>query len=215
MMNIRRQKRNDVGASCSWRFLASAGRHRIRQASVFLIACGLFFNAAPEILSQNDERMEYPVKLAFLYNFTKFIEWPPDSYRDAGTPLRICVAGKDPFSDDLERELQTRTVGGRRLEIKSLKSSDTLQGCHLVFVPAMEVKLAAGIVARLNGSSALTVGESAGFTGLGGMINFTVEDNNVHFEVNVDAAERARLQISSKLLILARIIKEQGHGGKS
>jgi hypothetical protein len=79
----------------------------------------------------------------------------------------------------------------------------------------MEVKLAAGIVARLNGSSALTVGESAGFTGLGGMINFTVEDNNVHFEVNVDAAERARLQISSKLLILARIIKEQGHGGKS
>ena len=214
-MNIRRQKRNDAGSGWGWRFMARAGSRRIRQASFFLITCGLFFNAAPELLSQNDERMEYPVKLAFLYNFTKFIKWPHDSYRDAGTPLRICVAGKDPFSDDLERELQTRTVGGRRVEIKTLKSSDTLQGCHLVFVPAMEEKRAAGIVTRLNGSSTLTVGESAEFTGLGGMINFTVEDNNVHFEVNVDAAERARLQISSKLLILARIVKEQGHGGKS
>lgn len=215
MTNIRRQKRNDVGSSWGWRFMARAGSRRIRQASLFFIACGLFFNAAPEVLSQNEERMEYPVKLAFLYNFTKFVEWPPDSYRDASTPLRICVAGNDPFSDDLERELQSRTVGGRRVEIKTLKSSDTPKGCHLVFVPATEKKRAAGIVAGLNGVSALTVGESAGFTGLGGMINFTVEDNKVRFEVNVNAAERARLKISSKLLILARIVKEQGHGGKS
>jgi hypothetical protein len=195
--------------------MARAGSHRIRQASLFLIACGLFFNAVPEVLSQNEERMEYPVKLAFLYNFTKFVEWPPDSYRDPSTPLRICVAGNDPFSDDLKRELQTRTVGGRPVKIKTVKSSDTLKGCQLVFVPATEKKRAAGIVAGLNGSSILTVGETAGFTGLGGMINFTVEDNKVHFEVNIDAAERARLKISSKLLILARIFKEQGHGGKS
>lgn len=215
MMNIRRQKRNDVGSRWGWRFMVRAGSRRIRQVSLLLIACGLFFNAATEVRSQDDERMEYPVKLAFLYNFTKFVEWPPDSYRDASAPLRICVAGNDPFSDDLIRELQTRTVGGRRVEIKTLKSSDNLKRCHLVFVPATEKKRAAGIVAGLNGSSALTVGESAGFTGLGGMINFTVEDNKVHFEVNIDAAERARLKISSKLLILARIVKEQGHGGSS
>jgi len=215
MMNIRRQKRNDIGSNRGGRLMARAGSRRIRQASLFLIACGLFFNAVPEALSQNDERMEYPVKLAFLYNFTKFVEWPPDSYRDASAPLRICVAGDDPFSDDLIQELQTRTVGGRRVEIKTLKSSNALKGCHLVFVPATEKKRAAGIVAGLNGSSALTVGEFPGFIGLGGMINFTVEDNKVHFEVNVDAAERAGLKISSKVLILARIVKEQGHGGKS
>lgn len=215
MMNIRRQKHNEVGSSWGWRFLARVGRRRIRQASLFLIACGVFFNAAQEVLSQNDERMEYPVKLAFLYNFTKFVEWPPDSYRDASTPLKICVAGNDPFSDDLIRELQTRSVGGRRVEIETLKSSDTLKSCQLVFVPDTEKKRAARIVAALNGSSALTVGESAGFTRLGGMINFTVEDNKVHIEVNVDAAERARLKISSKLLVLARIVKEPGQGGRS
>jgi hypothetical protein len=214
-MNIRLHKLNDVGTRWSWRFMTTTGSPRIRQASLFLIACGLFFNAAPQLLSQNDERMEYPVKLAFLYNFTKFVEWPSDSYRDASTPLRICVAGNDPFGDDLERELQTRTVGGRGVEIKSLKSNDTLKSCQLVFVPVTEKKRAAGIVAGLSGSSALTVGESAGFARLGGMINFTVEDNKVHFEVNVDAAERARLKISSKLLILARMVREQSHGGKS
>src|SRR5271157_3952128 len=153
MMNIRRQKHNEVGSSWGWRFLARVGRRRIRQASLFLIACGVFFNAAQEVLSQNDERMEYPVKLAFLYNFAKFVEWPPDSYRDASTPLRICVAGNDPFSDDLKQELQSRTVGGRRVEIKTLKPSANLKGCNLVFVPATERKQAAGIVASLNGSS--------------------------------------------------------------
>ena len=215
MMNSRRQKHNALGSSWGSRFLERVGRRRIRQASLFLIACGLFFNATKEVLSQNDERMEYPVKLAFLYNFTKFVEWPPDSYRDASAPLRICVAGSDPFSDDLIRALQTRSVGGRRVEIKTLKSSDGLEGCQLVFVPATEKKRAAGIVASLNGSSALTVGESAGFTELGGIINLAVEDNKVRIEVNVEAAERARLKISSRLLVLARIVKGQGQGGQS
>ena len=64
-------------------------------------------------------------------------------------------------------------------------------------------------MASLNGSSALTVGESTGFTSLGGMINFTVEDSKLHFEVNVAAAERARLKISSKLLSLGRIVGEK------
>ena len=215
MMNMRRQTRDGVGSKGGGPFVAEAGSRRTLRAFNFLLACGFFFGAAPKVLSQNDERMEYPVKLAFLYNFTKFVEWPPDSYSDASAPLRICVAGNDPFSDDLKQELLSRTVGGRRVELTILKSSNTLKRCQLVFVPITEKKRAAEIVASLSGSSALTVGESAGFTRQGGMINFTVEDNKLHFEVNVAAAERARLKISSKLLILARIVKEPGHGGKT
>ena len=212
-MRIQRQKREDEGPTWGWSFVARAGWRRIRQASIFFAACVVFLTAGSEAFAQNDEKMEYPVKLAFLYNFTKFVAWPADSYRDASVPLRICVVGSDPFSDDLKAELETRTVGGRRVEIKRLKSRDTLKSCQLVFVPATEKKRAAEIVAGLNGSSALTVGESAGFIRQGGMINFTVEDNKVHFEVNADAAERARLKISSKLLVLARPVKEPGRGG--
>ncbi|PYV15768.1 MAG: hypothetical protein DMG21_14080 [Acidobacteria bacterium] len=71
------------------------------------------------------------------------------------------------------------------------------------------------MVGNLNGSSALTVGESAGFAGLGGVINLTVEENKLRFEVNLDAAERAGLKISSKLLSLARIVRDQNHSRKS
>jgi hypothetical protein len=161
------------------------------------------------------ESVEYPIKLAFLYNFAKFIEWPPESYRDPGAPLEICIVGHDPFSPDSERELRTRTVGGHPVEVLTLKPTDTLRVCHMVFIPITEKDQADRIVRGLKGSSTLTVGEAEGFAVLGGIINLTGEENKVHFEVNRLAADRAGLKISSKLLSLARIVTERDHGGKS
>jgi len=152
--------------------------------------------------------VEYPVKLAFLYNFSKFIEWPAGSFRSPRAPLTICIVGRDPFSPEIEGDLRTRMVGGHPVEVLTLKLSDALQGCHMVFIPATEKDQAGRIVGNLKGSSALTVGETEGFAVLGGIINFTVEGNKVHFEVNPLAAQRAGLKISSKLLSLAKIVKD-------
>ena len=85
----------------------------------------------------------------------------------------------------------------------------------MVFVPVTEKNHVATIVRNLKGSSTLTVGETEGFAEQGGIINLTVEENKVHFEVNPLAAERAGLKISSKLLNIAKIVKEQDHGSKS
>jgi len=159
--------------------------------------------------------VEYPVKLAFLYNFTKFVEWPAASFRDANAPLSICIVGDDPFSTDLEGELRTRKVGGHPVEVKRLKPTDTLSACQIVFVPATAKNQVARIVKSLKGASTLTVGESEGFALLGGIINLTVEENKLRFEINLLAAERAKLKISSKLLSLAKIVKEPEPGGKS
>ena len=87
-----------------------------------------------------------------------------------------------------------------------LRSNDTLNSCHIVFVPATEKNQATRIVTALKDSSTLTVGESDGFAALGGIINLTVENNKLHFEVNRLAADRAGLTISSKLLSLAKIV---------
>ena len=144
------------------------------------IACWLFLNASPQALS-NAESVEYPVKLAFLYNFTKFVEWPPDSYRDPGAPLAICIVGHDPFSPDLEGELRTRTVAGHPVEVRTLRPTDTLSVCHMVFVPVTEKDQADKIVKGLKGSSTLTVGETEGFAVLGGIINLTVEGEQSPF----------------------------------
>jgi len=159
----------------------------------------------------NEETVEYPVKLAFLYNFTKFVEWPPDSYRSPSAPLVICIVGTDPFSPDIEAELRTRTVGSHPIEVRTLRPSDILNVCHMVFVPATAEDQATRIVRGLNGSNTLTVGETKGFAVLGGIINLTSEGNRLHFEINLLAAERASLKISANMLALAKIVHSEEH----
>ena len=205
-MNILLQKRNDKRAGWECRFVATTNTRLIRRAFFFLVACWLFLTPA-RALSLNDENEEYALKLACLYNFTKFVEWPAGSYRDAGAPLAICVVGDDPFGPDLERDLRTRKAGSHPVEVKMLRSNDTLSSCHIVFVPATEKNQATRIVMALKDSSTLTVGETDGFAALGGIINLTVENNKLHFEVIRLAAERAGLIISSKLLSLAKIVQ--------
>jgi hypothetical protein len=180
---------------------------RIRRASFVVLACWLF-SSAPRAFSLNGEGVEYPVKLAFLYNFTKFVEWPPDSYRDAGASLAICIVGRDPFSRDIEGDLRTRIVASHPVKVLNVKPTDTLSVCHMVFIPATEKDHVNEIVRDLKGSSTLTVGETEGFAELGGIINLTVEGNKVRFEVNQLAAQRAGLKISSKLLSLAKIVTD-------
>ena len=214
MRNIRLQKRHDRGAGWRRRFGVRIDSRRIRGISFFLLACWLGLNASPEALS-NAASVEYPVKLAVLYNFTKFIEWPADSFRDPKAPLAICIVGRDPFSPDLEGDLRTRAAGGHPVEVRTLRPTDTLSVCHMVFIPITENYQADKIVKGLEGSSTLTVGESEGFAVLGGIINLTVEGNTLHFEVNRLAAERARLKISSKLLKMAKIVTEHDHARKS
>lgn len=217
MTNPRLQKRNEGGPDCgqSRSFVASIDSRRIWRISFITIsACWIFLSATPRALSQKEEGAEYPVKLAFLYNFTKFVEWPTDTYRDPSAPLAICIVGRSPFSQDLEGELRTRKVGAHPVEVRTLKPNDKLSACQIVFVPVTEKDHAEKIVTGLKGSRTLTVGETEGFAVLGGMINLTVEANKVHFEVNPLAAERAGLKISSRLLSIAKIVKEQDHGRK-
>src|SRR5579862_2736782 len=120
-MSIRTQKRTAGRPSLDCPFVVTVHSRRFRQASSLVVACWLFFNPSLMAQSRNQESQEYPVKLAFLYNFTKFVEWPPGSYGEAGSPLTICIVGDDPFSPELEGELQTRDVRGHPVEIKKLR----------------------------------------------------------------------------------------------
>lgn len=206
MQKIQRTHRNKGEIGFEGGLSAHRSGRFIRRACVFSIACGLLWCASPRAHSQSDGTAEYPVKLAFLYNITKFVEWPADAFRDPTAPLVICVVGADPFRADLEEELRKRTVGGRPIDLKRVPPSDNLRACHMAFVPAAEGKRATKIVADLEGASILTVSETAGFAERGGMINLTVEKNNLRFEINLGAAKQNRLTISSKLLALARIV---------
>lgn len=209
MTNIRLRKRACRGSNCGRHFMTRVSSRQILRASIFIVACCCFSNASPRASSTNEESAEYPVKLALVYNFTRFVEWPANSYRGPDAPLVICIVGNDPFSPAIEGDLRSRTVGSHPIEVRTLGPRDIMSVCHVVFVPVTAEDQATRIVRVLRGSSTLTVGESAGFAVRGGIINLTTEGNKVHFEVNLLAAERAGLKISSNMLALAKIVHDE------
>ena len=151
---------------------------------------------------------EYQVKAAFLYNFAKFVEWPPQAFRSASAPLAICVLGQNPFGRSLEEAVDGKVVEDRKLVVRQFADVRQVSGCHILFVSSSERKSLRAILEDLKESGVLTVGETEGFTTEGGVISLVLEGDRVRFEINLDAAGRQKLRISSKLLSLARIVKK-------
>lgn len=149
---------------------------------------------------------EYAVKAAFLFNFAKFVEWPPEAFPTADSPVVIGIVGSDPFGSILDDLTRDERINGRSILVRRLKWDDDIASCHLLFVSPSEWRQMPQLVARLDGTSVLTVGEHDGFATSGGMIHLAREDYRIRFEINLRAAERARLKISSKLLSLATIV---------
>ncbi len=149
---------------------------------------------------------EYAVKAAFLFNFAKFVEWPAAAFPDPASPLVLCVLGEDPFGDALT-VLKGKTVNGRPLSIRYATTLDGLGRCHLLFISSSEKPFLSSIINVTKGWNVLTVGDMEDFARDGGIINLVKEENRVGIEVNLEAAQRNRLKISSKLLGLAKIVK--------
>ena len=163
---------------------------------------------SPPVVRGTEESREYQLKSAFIYNFTKYVKWPDSAFEEQDSPLIIAVVGKDPFGPVLDKDCGGKTTNGRKIVVKRFPSVEKLETCHLLFVPATEITQAPAIARRYSGSSVLIIGESPGFAEKYGLINFYIEKKRVNFEVNVDAAEREKLGISSQLLKLARIVKD-------
>jgi hypothetical protein len=153
------------------------------------------------------ELEEYQVKAAFLYNFVKFVEWPPQTFKNATDRIAICILGQDPFGGALDDAVKGKTFEGRTFVVPRISDVREASGCQILFVSASETKRARAVLVELKASGILTVGETEGFTTEGGVINFKLEEGRVRLRVNVEAAERAKLRISSKLLSLAQIVK--------
>jgi hypothetical protein len=142
-----------------------------------------------------DIPLEYRVKAAYLFNFLKYVEWPDGAVTG---PFTICVAGRNPFGAVLAETVNGERIGERTVMARVVAEPDP--ACHVLFVPRTTT---AGPYLR-GAPRALTVGESADFLGDGGAIVFVQEGANVRFQINEDAAARAGLRISSRLLRLSR-----------
>lgn len=153
--------------------------------------------------------LEYQVKAAFLYNFAKFVEWPPQSFKSPQDPISICILGQNPFGDALVETVHGKTVGGRSLVVRQLEDAREAPSCHILFVRFSEQKRLRSVLEAISGGGVLTVGETDTFTADGGIINFKIDGEKIRFQINIAATKREELHISSKLLRLAEIVGEQ------
>lgn len=167
----------------------------------------LFLKLLLATYAGGQEMEEYQVKAAFLYNFAKFVEWPPQAFKTPQDPIAICVLGANPFGAALADLIRGKSIDGRPIVFRLVQEAEEAGACQILFVGASAEKRFRSLWGNLTPAGLLTVGEAPGFTADGGMINFKLDSGRVRFEINLDAAQRAQLHISSKLLSLAQIVK--------
>jgi hypothetical protein len=166
-----------------------------------ILCIGAILRAHPAAQRQNDENS---IKAAFLYNFTKFVDWPESAFPGSGAPFTMCVFANDGFRQELEAIMRGEQVRGRMVTVAVPDAADDLKSCHVVYFGADEGDRAAKWLPAVRQVPILTVGEGRRFIDQGGQIAFTLEDDRVRFDISKRAADAAGLNVSSKLLRVAR-----------
>jgi hypothetical protein len=144
---------------------------------------------------------------AFLFNFAKFTAWPADAPHDG--PITICVSGDPDVVSALQRIVTGRPIAGRDVAASTV-SAGGWRGCHVLYLTGLEAGRSQRIVDELKGSPILTVSDLQGFAEHGGIVGLVVDSGKIRFRINTDAAERARLRLSSRVLTLATVVKDGG-----
>ena len=150
---------------------------------------------------------ENQVKSLCLLNFAKYVAWPAEVLPTTNTPIVIGVIAESKFEADLEKTVGGRFVDGREIVIHRAKEISDFTKLHILFIGAGEKKRLEEILEPLKTLPLLTVGESDQFLDRGGVINFAKKDGKVRIEIDLDAARRGQLQISSKLLKVADLVR--------
>jgi hypothetical protein len=149
---------------------------------------------------------EYEVKAGFLYHVGWFVEWPAATAQGRASTFIIGVLGTNPFGGVLDDVMRGKTIHERPVMIKYYQRVEEAVSSHVLFISASENTRVPAILAVLERIPVLTVSDLEGFTERGGMVVLRLVDRKVHFDINMDATERAGLKLSSQLLRLAKVI---------
>jgi hypothetical protein len=153
---------------------------------------------------------EARVKAAFVFNFARYVEWPDTAFADERSPYVIGVYGRSDLAEAIEETLRGKAVHGRSVTVRRFSRAEPVgQPLHLLVVARGEPVDLRTLASATPGSPVLTVGDSEGFCQRGGAIDFYLEDGKVRFEMNLDVIEHLGLRVSSSLMRLGRLVREQ------
>lgn len=146
------------------------------------------------------------VEAVFLFNFTQFVDWPPQAFADPSSPIVIGVLGSDPFGAALDEAVRSEVVKGHPLVVHRAQHIEELADCQILFISRSERAHLMPVLAKLRGRNVLTVSDLNEFASEGGMICFVLINNKVRLRINLEATRAAGLTLSSKLLRFAQIV---------
>ncbi len=191
----------------SGRRRSAAAAFLLRSGMMLMLSVVLTLALSPSAKAQRGAELNR-LKAAFVFQFTNFVEWPDDAFEDDSSPFLIGIVGNDAVRDILAANVREKLVGGRKLIVRSFSSSSDLSSCQMIFVDDSEARSTSDIVDRYMDTPILTISDSDSFTKVGGVIRLYREASKLRIEINIDAAERADLKISSKLLSLSRVVHD-------
>lgn len=186
-------KRRSTSAGFSWVSLA--------------VALVLLWPAGGVLRAQPSASPEYLLKAAFLYNIAKFVEWPATPSSNPQAPLTFCMVG-EAFDGAIE-SVEGKQIQGHPIAIKRDPPMPTAKDCQLLFISETELGKSAAFLTAVKDSPVLTVCDTRRCTERGFMVNLQLTDNKVAIEINVDAVQRSTVKVSSQLMKLAHLVKDE------
>ncbi len=172
-----------------------------------VLAAVLCFQCSTSHAEATTATEEYSIKAAFIYNFAKFVDWPSDTFSSPASPINVCVYGKNLFGSTFDL-IHKKKAQGREIQVMNVAAETDFKYCQIIFIGVTDERQLTRLITSISHSPILTISDTRNFSRVGGMINLVLINNKVHFEININAARRANLRISSKLLSLATIIDE-------
>jgi hypothetical protein len=172
-----------------------------------LVIVGILFGVSG-LSAQKSKPQEYEVKATYLYNFARFVEWPSSSAPAKSDSFAICVLGQDPFGPALDAIVAGESIDGKAVLAKRVSKPQDAVSCRVLYISSSEESRLKEVLAALDKSGVLTVSDIPQFSQRGGMIEFTLQGNNVRFEVNLAIAENTGLTLSSELLKVAITVRK-------
>lgn len=191
-----------------------AWRRGVRMTKLFICFLAVVLSLLAGTLgtmAQGDVALDYQVKAAYLLNFPKYIDWPAGAFAETNSPIIVDVFGDADVANEFAAMIEGgKAVDGHPIVLKRItKVEEITNDCQILFVAASEKPLVSAILQKVKSFDILTVGESDDFLSNGGIINLVHRNRKIRLQVNLDAAERAHLKISSRLLVVSEVMKDK------
>lgn len=187
-----------------------------RLALLLVLAAAL---PSPARAQGEDGASETSIKATYVLNFLRYTQWPAErAPQDDSDAFEVAVVGSPQFASALRSiSQQAAALGQRPVRVRRLGSGTldgdrlqrTIEESHAVFIAAgVEADAdVAQALARMSGAPVLTIGDGEGFAAIGGMLGLVNNGRRIVFDANPNAIRDSGLQVSAKVMKLARLIE--------